>query len=105
MNKYKYQLVLQFAATEVADFDKLVRFEELLSSHTGTLGKVDGHDFGSDEFNIFILTDTPEKIFEISEDLLRLELPTHVPIAAYRELIGEKYTVLFPPGQTAFRVV
>jgi hypothetical protein len=104
MNKYRYQLVLQFAATGLADFENLVRLEESLSRHTRTLAEVDGHDFGSGEFNIFILTDCPEKIFEISEELRRSELPNHAPTAAYRELIGDSYTVLSPPGQTEFRV-
>ncbi len=104
MNKYKYQLVVQFVATEMADFDILVGFEDRLSIHVRMLAKVDGHDFGSDEFNIFILTDWPIRTFETSEDLRRSELPDYVPVVAYRELTGDKYTVLYPPGETEFHV-
>ena len=89
----------------MADFDSLVKFEESLSSHMRKLAKVDGHDCGSDEFNIFILTDSPIKVFEIAEDLRRLELPDSVPIAAYRELTGDSYVVLSPAGQTGFQII
>jgi hypothetical protein len=100
----KYQLVLQFVATTMADFDALVSFEELLVNHVRSFAKVDGHDFGCDELNIFILTDYPVKTFELSEDLRRSALPDCIPVVAYRELLGEGYTVLWPPGQTEFSI-
>lgn len=105
MNNYRYQLVLQFAATEMEDFDSLVRFETRLIKRMRTLAKVDGHDFGSDEVNIFILTDSPAESFEIAEDLRKFELPDYVPIAAYRELKGDRYIVLSPAGEREFRIL
>jgi hypothetical protein len=104
MSKYKYQLVLQFAAIEIADFDSLVSFEGHLIDVLRAFAKVDGHDFGYGEFNIFILTDYPVKTFEAAEGLRRSELPTYTPIVAYRELLSEEYIVLWPPGQTEFEI-
>jgi hypothetical protein len=59
----KYQLVLQFAADSMADFDRLVALEDRLVEELDDLTAVDGHDFGSGEFNIFILTDDPAMVF------------------------------------------
>jgi hypothetical protein len=53
----KYQPVLQFDAESQKDYRRLVDFENYLTLHLGDLGDVDGHDFGSGEFNIFIFTD------------------------------------------------
>ena len=60
------QLVLQFKADgDLGSFDKLVSFEEALSSVLGQMADVDGHDSGSGEMNIFILTDHPIATFNL----------------------------------------
>jgi hypothetical protein len=48
----KYQLVLQFRAEGTQDFDELVVLEDLLIENLPSTSEVDGHDFGSNEFNI-----------------------------------------------------
>jgi hypothetical protein len=53
----KYQLVLQFQAESVQQFDELAVLEDLLVENLPSHSVVDGHDFGSGELNIFILTD------------------------------------------------
>jgi hypothetical protein len=88
----------------MGDFDSLVSFEEHLIDHLRAFAKADGHDFGCGQFNIFILTDYPVKAFEAAEDIRRTELPTYLPIVAYREWLGEEYIVLWPPGQTEFQI-
>jgi hypothetical protein len=55
----RYQLVLQFAADSLVDFDRLVALEDRLIEELGQLAMVDGHDFGLGQFNIFVLTDDP----------------------------------------------
>jgi hypothetical protein len=47
----KYQLVLQFRAESMMDFDELVVLEDLLIENLPPHSEVDGHDFGSGEFN------------------------------------------------------
>jgi hypothetical protein len=60
------QLVLQFTTDEdLGSFDNLIGFEEALSSLIGETAEVDGHDFGSGEMNIFILTDDPVATFNL----------------------------------------
>lgn len=48
----KYQLVLQFAAASMEDFDRLVALEDRLTGELDNRATVDGHDFGLGEFNI-----------------------------------------------------
>jgi len=55
----KFQLVLQFRATDMLKFDELVALEEVLTRNLSPASDVDGHDFGAGEFNIFVRTDHP----------------------------------------------
>ena len=48
----KHQLVLQFRAKRTQDFDELIVLEDLLIENLLATSEVDGHDFGSDAFNI-----------------------------------------------------
>ncbi len=104
MKDYKYQLVLQFAASDATAFDQLVSFEERLPSHLRGLAEVDGHDFGLGEYNLFIHSDEPEQTYQVVESLRRSELPTRIATAAYRDFCEDEYIVLYPPGTTNFRI-
>ena len=59
----KYQLVLQWPVPEI-NFDKLIEIEDLLIQRLPGDHQVDGHDFGSGESNIFLLTDDPKTCWE-----------------------------------------
>ena len=61
----KYQLILQFPFSTLEDYDALVVLEESLSKHLANCADVDGHDAGSGEMNIFLLTDDPVQAFGI----------------------------------------
>jgi hypothetical protein len=67
------------------------------------LHKVDGHYIGSDEANIFIATDDPERLCEEVKSLMS---PAGFPGCrmAYRKMDGDKYTVLWPKGALEFEV-
>lgn len=95
----KYQLVLQTPAAS-SDFDDLVALEEQAESLLGDAGVVDGHDLGGGEMNIFVLTDDPLRAFDRLKPLVAADFA-----AAYREVGGEDYTVLFPPGRKQFRIL
>ena len=95
----KYQLVLQMPAI-ASDFTVLAALEDEVEKLLGTAGTVDGHDLGSGEMNIFVLTDDPVGAFDRLKPLMAADLS-----AAYREVAGDEFTVLFPPGRKAFRVL
>jgi hypothetical protein len=99
----KAQLVLQFTTDEDLDsFDRLIRFEEELISVVGKTAKVDGHDFGSGEMNIFILTDDPVATFTLVQQTNESIRPTEEMRAAYRLIGREDYVCLWPPELSHF---
>ncbi len=101
----KYQLVVQFLGESEDDFDFLIEIEDELEEKLPDTSEVDGHDFGSGEMNIFILTNEPIEIFkqiknilnERNDDLSTMKI-------AYRETSSDIYTILFPSDLTEFIV-
>jgi dsDNA-binding SOS-regulon protein len=94
----KYQLALQFPANSIADYDKMIALEDQLIKLLGSSAKVSGHDCGSGEMNIFIHTDEPENTFKQIHHVLAEHESFPNLVAAYRELTGEEYSVLWPIG-------
>jgi hypothetical protein len=99
-----FQLVLQFEVHELDDFDQLVMLEGFLSDRLHPGAKVDGHDMGMGEFNIFILTRTPSKAFEQAKSVVVDRYPDRTFKAAYRALDAERYVVVWPLGLQHFEV-
>jgi hypothetical protein len=100
----KFQLVLQFAAAGMRQFDELVALEEDLIKNLPPTSEVDSHDFGSGEFNIFVLTDQPKETFDAARKLIE-----HSPFqkelrAAYRERGKDEYIILWPEHFQEFHV-
>jgi hypothetical protein len=95
----QHQLVLQFAANTISDYDALIAIENQLIA---TLGEnaVDGHDMGSGEANIFIHTSDPQSTFR--QILPLLEDTHHFPAltAACRRTDEEHYHVLWPENSS-----
>jgi hypothetical protein len=100
----QYQLVLQFRAGSTLDFDELVVLEDLLIENLPPTSEVDGHDFGSDEFNIFVLTDQPKESFYAAEKIIQQFHPQQQLKAAYRELGKDEFVILWPPNLQEFKV-
>src|SRR5664279_826024 len=92
----RFQLVIQFRPTGSLDFDRIVAIEDRLISELGDLALVDGHDIGSGEFNIFILTDNPVGTFERVQFLLQEMKPEGSMKVAYREVDGAHYFFVWP---------
>ena len=101
----KYQLVLQFAADSLEDYDRLVALEDSLIEELGDVANVDGHDFGLGEFNIFILTDDPTAVFGKAHSIVINQRLPNVLRSAYREMDGEDYVILWPSALTDFNVL
>ena len=99
----KFQLVLQFATEGMNQFDELVALEEKLIQNLPPTSEVDGHDFGSGEFNIFILTDQPKEAFEDALKLIKGSFQNKFR-AAYRERGKDEYVILWPEHLEEFRV-
>jgi hypothetical protein len=101
----KYQLVLQFNGGTLADYDAMVALEERLIEDLGNTAKVDGHDCGVGEMNIFIFTSDPALTFWRVRQTLERQRRLQSVTAAYRPVASEQFTVLWPEGsQKGFRV-
>jgi hypothetical protein len=105
----KYQLVFQFNTAAIATieaFDQFVALEEeLISALDGRKDAiVDGHDFGMDEFNIFIHTNDPESLFIVVGDFISASHPEQAFSAGYRDFEDDDYTPLWPSSSTSFKV-
>ena len=85
MFKPQYQLVVQVKSVRSEDLNWLVQWENDISTQLGPSVDVDGHDFGSGEFNIFILTSDPTASFrKVQEFVAMRPLPTRWPLPTGR---------------------
>ena len=99
----KYQLVVQFEENLIS-YEELIKLENLLIEQLHDSSEIDGHDVGSGEINIFILTNDPEVLFERIKSLLPENIIKKSKIA-YREVAKEEYSILWPSSLKKFRIV
>lgn len=101
----KYQLVVQFPLMgSVEDFERLIMLENELRVVLRNEHKIDGHDLGAEEMNIFIHTDDPKQAFTLVKDVLT-EKDLKTVSVAYRNFDSEEYLMIWPENSNAeFRV-
>jgi hypothetical protein len=95
-----YQLVLQLRGDDCLDFDAMVSLEDEIQQIVEPIAEVDGHDVGSGEMNIFILTADPVATFERVKPLLSAASLLDKASVAYRELRSDDFTVLWSTSST-----
>ncbi len=100
----KYQLVLQWPATSIKDFDAMIEVEDTLIGGLSAQSEVDGHDAGAGEVNIFIRTDDPNYAFDEVKAILGSRDFWIDARIAYREVGKNEYTILWPKGLSTFKV-
>ncbi|MCI0538749.1 MAG: hypothetical protein L0Z50_26375 [Verrucomicrobiales bacterium] len=100
----KYQLVLQWPASSIKDYDAMIEVENALVEKLSEANDVDGHDAGSGEVNIFIRTDDPKRAFNEVKAILGSRDFWVDARVAYREVAGSEYTILWPKNLTEFKV-
>jgi hypothetical protein len=106
----RYQLVVQFRSEDDRDVAALHRLTDLEERIDAVLPDesndiVDGHDMGSGEMNIFIFTNTPAETFRRIQPLIGEHGPRADYRAAYRDVRGDSYTILWPEDLTEFDVI
>src|SRR5215470_14301192 len=101
----RYQLVLQLGDSSKEGYNTMIELEEVLIDEIGNLGDVDGHDCGSGTTNIFIHTDNPKSAFTRIQNLPAVKALLPRLRVAYRDMEGEEFTILHPPGLADFAVV
>src|ERR1700685_2113437 len=99
----KFQVLLQWPASSVSDYDGIIAVEDLLTEKLTERSEGDGHDFGSDQANIFvhtIHTGHLKRYVPFSRDTGYGRMLESLP-GRSMEL---EYNVLSPPGATIFNV-
>lgn len=100
-----YQLVIQFPLAQPMpypdEFEALTALESQFMELEGDGFDVGGHDMGSGEFNIFILTTNPRAAFGTVEPFLPHDRVWRV---GFRSADSDAYTPLAPPGLGSFEV-
>jgi hypothetical protein len=105
VSQVKYQLVLQLPASSIRDYDALIELEDAIIKGLGHLGKVDGHDVGSGEMNIFILTDEPSFAFEHIKKILGTKDFMIDLKVAFRIIGKDDFTILHPADLVHFTIL
>jgi hypothetical protein len=100
----KYQLVLQWPASSIKDFDAMIEIEDVLINNLSQESDVDGHDFGSGTMNIFIYTDNPTATFWEIKSIIGSQDYWIDARVAYREIQKDEYTILWPEDLTEFKI-
>ncbi|MDX9838919.1 MAG: hypothetical protein RBT39_15275 [Azoarcus sp.] len=100
----KYQLVVQWPAASIDDYDAMIETEDALIAHLTDIHEVDGHDAGSGETNIFILTDDFGRAFDEVKTILQAEDRWKEVRVAYRDIDESEYSILWPQGLKDFSV-
>jgi len=94
----QYQLVLKFRKASLASPDDIQALELALAAPLSGTARLDGHDIGKGDINLFILTPDPASTFRRTKPALEgLQLLDRVT-AAYRLEGGSRFTVLWPLG-------
>ena len=101
----KFELVLQWPASSVDDYDSMITIEDSLIEGLPDDCEVDGHDAGSGQANIFIRTDNPTKTFQDIRNLLGGEDAFDDLRVAYRDRERSEYAVLWPKELKEFQIL
>ena len=92
----QYQLVIQVPGDSFAQHNAIIALEDELIEELGDSAEVDGHEAGSGETGIFILTSDPIATFQRAKRVLERAQWLQTATVAYREMDEEGYTVLWP---------
>jgi len=82
----------------------MIDVENTLMADVGDVALVDGHDAGSGEVNIFLLTDHPRRAFQRAKELLEAGNAMNGLRAAFRDLDGDEYEIVWPTDMSSFSV-
>jgi hypothetical protein len=101
----EYQLVIQKSANSIDDFDDIVKFEDELIELLEGEADVDGHDFGSGQANIFIITTQPEANYKKIQNKYGEKIEKEKMKIAYRELGEDHFYVFYPSSADDFTII
>ncbi len=102
--QYSQELVLQFPASSIKDYDSMIELENCIIAGLENFGEVDGHDMGMGKMNIFVRTDHPKLAFERIKLLVGTRDFMPELKAAFRDVGKDNYTILHPHDLARFEL-
>ncbi len=99
-----HQLVLQVQGDELEDLDAVLELENQLIGQLAGAAIVDGHDIGSGETNIFILTSDVDATFHLIKPVLERTHLLEAVVVASRPIGEGQYCVIWPSSSRRFQV-
>jgi len=99
-----YQVVPQWPADSISDYDVLVAIGNLLIENLSPDHQTGGHGAGSGEMNIFIYSRHPQKVFGEVKAVPGGHDCWAGLRAAFRKVKDKPFTPLWPPGLSGFKV-
>ena len=82
----------------------MIEIENVLTKNLSVNSRVDGHDAGSGEMNIFVHTDDPVAAFnEVKSTLGSCDFWVDARVA-YREVAKSGFTILWPKDLKVFKI-
>jgi hypothetical protein len=98
----EYQIVIQWPASSMADYDRMIEIESMLIDDLSEGGEVDGHDAGSGQANIFVHAHNVQHAFAEIKALLAMQSALSSSRIAYREIGNNEHTILWPQDLETF---
>ena len=94
----QYQLVMRFRKQTLETPDAIAVLEAALSETLAGTARLDGHDTGTREIDLFMMTDDPGAAFRRSKRKLEELALLDKVVVAHRLEGGARFTVLWPLG-------
>ena len=95
-----YQLVIKLWRASLDDEAFLATIEARLDEALGKTAEQEGHDVGSKEINVFMLTSDPRHTFRRARDVLEQAGVSRGMSAAFRLVGGAQFTSIWPLRST-----
>ncbi len=100
----RYQLVLQWNASSINDYDDMIWVEEAIKNGIRHVASVEGHDVGTGQVNLFLNTNEPYRAFDEIKRILGSRDFMIGLRAAFREQSESDYRIIYPIGLASFSV-
>ena len=95
-------MVIQWREEDIT-YDQLIEMENILDYDLGIGHEIDGHDMGSGQANIFMITNNPEDLLQQIKEILN-ESELSIVKIAYREESKDEFTIVWPVGEKIFEI-
>jgi hypothetical protein len=99
-----FLLVLRVPGSSIFDRAKVIGIEQQVSAALGDIGMIAGHDSGSGETDVLIMTRKPMEAYNVLRGLKEISDQPPVLKASYRQLAVHDYEVVYKQESFRFHI-